>query len=292
LLDLDLGPLSRIGLLLVLIYSASTLLATSDVRATGRVAIHDNLSTYYDNSGYLHVVGEVENVGDSDISFVRLTASFYDSNDTIVGTDFTYAMLDILPPKTKSPFEITLSDRKIARKVDHVRVVGAFQETLQKLSRTLLIPSHSSHTDSLGYLNIVGEIKNNGTQPSTYTKIVVTCYDNSGKVVAVDFSYIDPKNLNHGQRAPFKMTIDKDRSSQVAKYELLVESNEAILIPEFTSILPLLTLVCLLALTILRKRRGHFLISHNRHTERCCLSRSFRDPLGKFYLLIQQNHSQ
>ena len=54
------------------------------------------------------LVGEIKNKGDEEIRFVKLTATFYDNNGIVIGTDFEYARPhDILPGQT-APYEFTI----------------------------------------------------------------------------------------------------------------------------------------------------------------------------------------
>ena len=61
--------------------------------------------------GNTSIVGEIQNNGTSPASFVKVTATFYDSNGKVVDTSFTYAgdtANTPLSPGKKSPFEIGL----------------------------------------------------------------------------------------------------------------------------------------------------------------------------------------
>ncbi len=69
-----------------------------------------NQSDYVDDIGYRHIVGEVSNQGQASAEFVQVVASLYDEAGQIVGTDFTYADLDVLPPGGTSPFELSVGE--------------------------------------------------------------------------------------------------------------------------------------------------------------------------------------
>lgn len=75
-------------------------------KAKVEVASHSIQTSSY---GSKHIVGEVINNGDADASFVKVTATFYDKNETVVDTDFTYAgdtSSTALQPQMKAPFKI------------------------------------------------------------------------------------------------------------------------------------------------------------------------------------------
>jgi hypothetical protein len=194
-------------------------------------------SGWLDAIGYYHVSGEVENVGDGSASFVKITATFYDSSDTVVATSFTYTHLSVLLPGRKSPFEILLVDTTQAAKVHHYSLSATFSAT-SPIPIGLEILSNSSYIDAVGYMHVVGEIKNIATGDATYVKVIATFYNSTGHVVGTAFTYSDPSDLSPGQKAPFEvLLIYKNRVSLVATYTLTAESNQYAMVSEFPSIL-------------------------------------------------------
>ncbi len=71
----------------------------------------------------------------------------------------------------------------------------------------LQILSHNSFTDSIGYLHVVGEIKNNYPSTATFVKIVGTFYDVNNIVVGTQFTYANPSDIGSGQKAPFELIL-------------------------------------------------------------------------------------
>ena len=58
-----------------------------------------------DDEDNYHIVGEVKNSSPVDLmNDVNVVATFYDSAGKVVGTDFTYANVDVLRPAEKSSF--------------------------------------------------------------------------------------------------------------------------------------------------------------------------------------------
>jgi hypothetical protein len=60
-----------------------------------------------ENRGYLHVVGEVENGMSRSIDFVKVTGTFYDASNKVIGTDFTYTDPNTLEVGETAPFDLT-----------------------------------------------------------------------------------------------------------------------------------------------------------------------------------------
>ncbi|MGB6680160.1 MAG: FxLYD domain-containing protein [Candidatus Bathyarchaeia archaeon] len=228
------------------------------VHAVAEVVILDNHSSYKDTAGYLHVVGEVENTGNKSVRFVQIMGTFYDNQSNIILQDTTFAMLEILPPETRSPFDLFLvsSSPDIISRIDHYELNIDFTETNQTLTRTLLLLSKYNYiSDVTGYLYIVGEIQNNGTETSTFTQAFATCYDINGTVVVVGSAFANPYGLEYGQRALFQILIlNKEQNILVANYDIQLKSDQAILIPEFPNITIFSILIFLITIIFLRQK--------------------------------------
>ena len=61
-----------------------------------------------EDGGYLHVVGEVENGLGRAIDFVKVTGTFYDANNQVIGTDFVFTDPSSLEAGETAPFDLTL----------------------------------------------------------------------------------------------------------------------------------------------------------------------------------------
>jgi hypothetical protein len=68
-------------------------------------------NNYVDSYGSLHIVGEVINESYESINSVQVTATFYDTNNGVVGTSFDYTSPMNLQPGQRAPFDITASER-------------------------------------------------------------------------------------------------------------------------------------------------------------------------------------
>ena len=77
--------------------------------------------------GYLHVVGEIENNSPTKIQFVKVTGTFYDSNNQVVATDFTYTNPSDIGAGLKAPFELTLISASIPiSQIDHYNLQATY----------------------------------------------------------------------------------------------------------------------------------------------------------------------
>ena len=75
----------------------------------------------------------------------------------------------------------------------------------------------------------MGEVTNHGSQKATYVKISGALYNKSNVVVAADFTYTDPKDLEPGQTAPFEIVITSAinaTANEIASASLNVDSDQ------------------------------------------------------------------
>lgn len=211
-----------------------TLTVTDDSGAKGSTNITINVleppavqilshSSYY-NLGYFMVVGEVQNTGNKNVEFVKIVATFYDANNNVVGTGYTYTDIDILVPGQKSPFEISSYPQKL--NVDHYDLQVDYKVTSETPYRDVTILSHSSYI-SHDYYYIVGEVQNVGDKTIEFVKIVATFYNGQGIVVGKSFTYTEIDEIAPGQKSPFELTSYPRKASEISvdHYSLQVQAR-------------------------------------------------------------------
>jgi hypothetical protein len=66
-------------------------------------------SAYTDSIGTVHIVGEVINQSPVTATYVQITATFYDANNRVVGTDFTFTQPHDLAPGQRAPFDLLVT---------------------------------------------------------------------------------------------------------------------------------------------------------------------------------------
>ncbi|MCJ7633250.1 FxLYD domain-containing protein [Candidatus Bathyarchaeota archaeon] len=224
-----------------------------DAAASTQILSHTG---YLDSSGYYNVVEEILNSGDQALQYVKVTATFYNSTGAMVGTDYTYTTLDLVLAGRKSPFNLYLWDKGQSAKVHHYSLYASFSTT-SPISQGLQILSNSSYTDGIGYLHIIGEIKNTGTIQATFVSVIATCYNSTGGVVATDYSYTSPTDLNPNQTAPYDISVSSDRTPYVHHYVVSADSTQYAVVPEFNIITLVVTLIPItVALLFLNKRKS------------------------------------
>jgi hypothetical protein len=209
---------------LALLFSTIPMTFLNPVRAD--VVIVLSSSGWIDSSEVYHVTGEVQNTGSNTVSFVEISATFYDSSNKVVDTQFTYAYLSYVQPNAKSPFDVIDLQSTMVPKIDHYNLQTSYMPSSSH-QECLQILSNSSYTDSTGAFHVAGEIKNTGTATSTSTEVYATFYDQTGKVVDASFALTNPDTVAPGSTSPFDITsMDSTRVPLISSYSLTAESNE------------------------------------------------------------------
>jgi len=134
---------------------------------------------------YIHIMGEVENIGENPLAGVEIKTVFYDISGTIVWVRSDYAMRDTLFPGEKSPFHIWIwknefIDRSINFTGYEIWPEDAYEATYVPYREFEV--SNISVEEREGELYVKGEVKNIGSVTST-VEIVMSVYDESGKLV-------------------------------------------------------------------------------------------------------------
>ncbi len=159
---------------------------TSNIKAT-------NYTWYIDSSGFLDVVGEIENVGTSTFASVILTAQMTTTTGAQQTTQAMAFVNDMLPNQ-KAPFYMTFvlqADQTtgVLPSIANVAVsVTQAPTTTNYLYQDVKVISQQNSidttTDNKGVYWVTGKVQNTGSQTATGVRVLGTFYDSKGKVVA------------------------------------------------------------------------------------------------------------
>jgi hypothetical protein len=218
-------------ILAMLLLCIATGLVIGPARAAASVVVQND-SMWIDSLGLLHVVGEVKNIGDVWVRFVKITGTLRDATNGIVDVVLTYTLLHYVPPNGAAPFNMIEVDTAKSARVASYTLAVEFRET-NPIAQQLVILNTADSKNSLGWLEIVGEVQNNAPGPSAYTQVTGTFYDNAGKTVYVGMTYTSPSEIPSGGKNSFKLIVTGDeRSSKVATYKITAESDNS----QYTSV--------------------------------------------------------
>jgi hypothetical protein len=164
---------------------------------------------FLSNSSYItfYVVGEIENTLPSNIEYVEVVATFYDAQKKEIGSDYTYARVDILKTNQKAPFKLSaFFPEKIYP--DSYTLKVSYRETNEEPYTGLKIISHNASINPIwpNWHEIVGEVKNEGTKRVTDVEVVCTYYDAEGKVIGTGSDYFFD-SLSAGDAVPFNLWL-------------------------------------------------------------------------------------
>jgi len=177
----------------------------------------------YADGNYYHVIAEVRNNLQSNVEYVKITATFYDSSNYVVATDYSYTPIDILQPNQLSP--VDLSTYPYTGSVDHYTLsIGGYWETTDEPYTNLITQGATTSTDSLGYYDVIGEVKNTGSSSIEYTKIIITFYDASGEIIGYDYTYANNDIILPGQTSPFSAS-SYPQKFQPASYSIQLQAR-------------------------------------------------------------------
>jgi hypothetical protein len=183
-------------------------------------------SSFKDNLGYFHIVGEVKNNSTIDsLNYVKIVSTFYDDKGRFVGTDFAYSNVDILRPAEKSSFKIVVTDVQQSEKISNYKLSVSADKT-QPLPASLKLNVGDSHMDATGAYHIVGEVTNQGNGKATFVKVSGAFYNDSNSVVATDFTFTEPICLEPGQTASFEIIVHAPTANEITSASLNVNSNQ------------------------------------------------------------------
>ena len=181
-----------------------------------------SLNDYVDSLGYFHIIGEVVNNSDKTYEFNRLDGTIYDENERSLDSEFTYTLVDSIPPYSKSPFNIVFVGGSLGVDSFEVQLSGA--ETTEK-PRKLTITKPSIFVDSIDNLHLVGEVMNLGEQTANFVKVVATFYNSNGEVVGQSFTYTKNSDIYPGQYSTYEI-VENLFSEKATSYQLYVFSKE------------------------------------------------------------------
>ncbi|WP_051963008.1 fibronectin type III domain-containing protein [Mesoaciditoga lauensis] len=180
-------------------------------------------NSYVDSIGYLNVIGVVQNDGTENLKYVEIDATFYDKNNNVVGSNFTYTYMDILTPGQKSPFDVFISK---PANYDHYKLSLSYEETTDEPFQGLKIQGVTHHTDNYGYYYIDGEVKNTNTTKAKYVEVVATLYDSTGKIVYAKFTYTN-SDISYGQTSSFEVIVNTSEvPGNIVSFDLQVQASD------------------------------------------------------------------
>lgn len=172
---------------------------------------------------FYEVVGEVRNNLKTNIESVNVTATFYDTENNVIGTSYSPTVKKILEPEELSPFIIRLLLNSPTEVPARYELTLSYVRTNEETIAGLEITNRTSSVNADGYYRVYGEIHNRGERKAYFLKIFCTYYDSDGNVTAISHVY-SSSQLDVGEKATFELSSEPHKISPVT-YELLIVTH-------------------------------------------------------------------
>jgi hypothetical protein len=184
-------------------------------------------STFIDDFGSLHIVGEVNNTSFDPQTNVIVGTLFYNlTTNELVGNYSAFTSMETLRTGELSPYHIVVDDPQI---LGNAIEFFTSSQSGQAKPPNLVLNVTSTFVDEMGNPHIAGNIINQGFLPESFANLVATYYDNSSLgVIGTETFGLDLGNISQGQMMQFDLGIFDNRTKNQAQFfSLNTESNES-----------------------------------------------------------------
>jgi len=182
------------------------------------VSVRDYQS--YEQGGARYIIGEVVNNTGQPASLIKIDERFYDSDGKLIFTDYTFVSQDRVAPGARALFYDV--DSAPPSGITRVEVtVASWLDRTGLDYRDITVVSHETRPASFGRLQITGELRNDQTVIMRSAQVLVTFYDEAGKVVNVAMGYASNSTLRPGETTVF--TLNALRDVPFATYQIYAQ---------------------------------------------------------------------
>ncbi len=209
---------SAIILLVALTFSLALLPGAHSEPADVKVVSY----SWYMDSGYLMVVGEVQNIGTSVLSTVTLKGTAYasDGSQSTGGSFPVWAKF--LNPQQKAPFALTIASETstdgnwVGKTVTKVELtIDEAATTSRHLYSDLKVIGTTYNVNSEGVYLVNGQIENFGSQTAADVTAVATFYNATGAVVGMGYTEALSSALAPSGKVSFQLNALEENMSTV-----------------------------------------------------------------------------
>lgn len=192
-----------------------------------QVFIIENTSSFVDESGLMHVYGEVRNISNISMTNVIINGSFYDKSGRQLNDYQRSCELPTINAGGICPFEIIYIDTKTTNRIEDFKLTAQGIVTDTSKPVKLKFYSEKSRLDILGFYYINGRISNEGSITATDSSVVATLYDKDGKVIAIGRALAEPAIILPDSLASFGIAVaEKSQVHKTRGYSLMAFSTQ------------------------------------------------------------------
>lgn len=162
-------------------------------------------SMYVRENRNLDVVGEVANNTGGTVKLVQVTVYFLTDENVSKEDDFSFTELQEIPAGGTSPFSVRTYTPLPG--VTHYDINVTYRAAQPTFLHDFDIRLGSIHGNSLGGLDVAGEVRNSGAQDAFSVKIVVGLYDDQGTLIRIAGTIADRTILEVGSVSPWNTFV-------------------------------------------------------------------------------------
>jgi len=179
-----------------------------------------------DQSGFIHLFGEIRNTSNETQRSITAFANFYDKNGQNIGNGSGIASIRSLNIGQVSPFEIIFLDKNQTKHFSNYSLNFA-SEIGQQKPDSIVITSLKSRPDIFGYYYVSGRISNMGNDTATNVLAIASFFDKNGRMIGLSSAITEPSNMTSYSTASFTVVMDdKLQSPKIKNYSLTVDSDQ------------------------------------------------------------------
>ena len=179
-----------------------------------------------DQSGFIHLFGQIRNISNETLKTVTAHANFYDKGGHNIGNASGITSLRSLNIGEVSPFEIVFLDKNQTNQFFNY-TLNFTSEIGHNKPDNLVITSLKSRPDIFGYYYVSGRISNNGNDTATNVLAIASFFDNNSRMIGLSSAIAEPSNMTSHSISSFTVVMDdKIQSSKIKNFSLLIDSDQ------------------------------------------------------------------
>jgi len=186
---------------------------------------------------FLHVVGEIQNIGTTNIKVEKIDVVFYDTSGVIIEDILCRSLKpylpDILTPGQKFPFRTVLLDEQVSKEVASyefsIELIKTEEEPLPVKLVSYEMYQHSPSHEHI--YDIYGEVQNTGDENVKSPIVWASFYNEDGRIIDAHSFWVGRELgldvLRPGEKSPFLADYipHNDIVGKIESCELIIKSN-------------------------------------------------------------------
>jgi len=193
----------------------------------------ENINTYWDNNGYMHVIGLVTNNTTEIFDSIEVQIDIFDSNQILLYNTIESIFLTTLAPGETSPFSHLVGD-VISDPGSYAtaKIISQNPTDIERI--TIKIEGTTQIVDDFGYVHVIGKLVNNTQSPVMINGLAAATFTENGNLYSAGpytsiVLYLDP-----GEDGPFRVTMTgPGEDSKINNHEVYLDAVTAIPVEYF-----------------------------------------------------------